>query len=702
MDATDPLTTESEQDVRRRPAWVAFLARMPFTLSVVGVMLVLGVVTGALWTPFEDHPWFDVVAFGAPAFAEGHWWTPVTGSFFALLPAEYVAVAGVFLLLVGWTEIRLGTRRTAIATVVTQLVGVVGTAGGLALLTRTDWGWAQRTASELDVGFSAGTVGATTVLVLSLAQPWRFRASAVLTVYILGALVVWGGIADVEHLIGWLAGLLLARPLLGARLDRRTTTGRMQTARVNAAGYFAISALLVLLGTFASDSGGPLGTFGGEDWPSGLVSVTVDLVLALGLLRGRRSWWRLAVLLTALSFVLEVLAAVAAAAFDRHDLPLVVLMLLLDGGALALLVVRRSAFGNRRHARPGTGDTIDQQAAQDALRRFGAAQRLSWMTTWDGNDRWSPVGLDGYVAHQVHAGVAVALTDPVGDGPAGRAELVDAFVESAREAGLGSCFFSAGPELAALAADRGWTVVTVAQEAVIDLPGLEFRGKKWQDVRTAVNQAAKQGVSHRLVTLAEEPADVQDQVRAISEAWLGDSDLPEMAFTLGGVREAMDPAVRVGLAVDEDGRVHGVTSWLPVHAPGGEVVGWTLDVMRRAPESFRYTMELLIASALTAFRDEGALTASLSGSPLAHGDDTTAGGIGSVLDQLAATLEPLYGFDSLHRFKKKFQPRDVPLSLVVPEPATLPLVGLALLRCYLPDARARDLLGAARSSRSSG
>jgi phosphatidylglycerol lysyltransferase len=683
--------------------WSSRLGRMvrrvPFTLSVVGLMLALGIVTGALWSPFEDHPWFDDVAFGAPAFAEGRWWTPVTGSFFALVPAEYLPVAGVFLLLVGWAETRVGTRRAAIAAVATQLTGVVGTAGVLALLSRTGWDWAVRTAAELDVGFSAGVVGATTVAVLSLAQPWRFRASALLTVYVLGALIVWGGIADVEHVVGWVAGLVIARPLLGARYDRRTTVGRVQRARVNASGWFAISALLVVLGAFASRTGGPLGTLGDESWPSGLVSVTIDLVLAVGLLRGRRSWWRVAVVLTVLSVLLELLGAIGAAFVDRQALPLLVLMLLLDGGALVLLIARRSAFRNRRRARLTTEAGIDADGARAAIRQLGSEQRLSWMTTWTGNERWAPGEPAGFVAHQVHAGVAVALTDPVGDGPDGRAELVDEFVEAARDAGLGSCFFSCGPEVADLAAARGWTVVTVAQEAVVDLPDLEFRGKKWQDVRTALNQAAKQGVSHRLVTLADEPPEVLDQVRAISEAWLGDSDLPEMAFTLGGVREALDPAVRVGLAVDDAGRVHGVTSWLPVHAPGGAVTGWTLDVMRRAPDSFRYTMELLIASALATFRDEGAQTASLSGSPLAHGDDASTGSLGAVLDQLSATLEPLYGFTSLHRFKQKFQPRDVPLSLVVPEPATLPLVGLAVVRGYLPDARARDLVAAARSSR---
>ncbi|MFE5307179.1 bifunctional lysylphosphatidylglycerol flippase/synthetase MprF [Isoptericola sp. NPDC056605] len=696
--ATDEAATPSTASPTLRLLRTA--RRVPFTLGVVALMLVLGVVTGALWSPFEDHPWFDDVAFGAPAFADGRWWTPATGSLFALEPWEYVSVAGVFLLLVGWTELRLGTRRAVVTAVTCQLVGVVGTAGGLALLARTGWDWAEHLARVLDVGFSAGVVGAVTVTALSLAPPWRFRASALIAIYVLAALVIWGGIADVEHVVGWIAGLVVARPVLGARLGRRTRAGRLQRDRATAAGYFAISALLVVLTSFAAGPReGPLGEVGSGSWPTGVLAVAVDLVLAVGLLRGRRSWWRLAVVLTLLGVVGEALFALAASLVLPDELPLVLLMLLLDLGALALLVVRRSSFRARRHARPSTGARLDQDDARATLRRLGAGQRLAWMTTWDGLERWAPEGQDGYVAYQAHAGVVVVLTDPVGDGPDGRAELVDAFVGAASTAGAGSCFFSASEEVASIGRARGWTLVPVAQEAVIDLPGLEFRGKKWQDVRTALNQAAKQGMEHRLVRLVDEPPETLAQVRAISEAWLGDSDLPEMAFTLGGVREALDPEVRVGLAVDGDGRVHGVTSWLPVHAPDGQVVGWTLDVMRRGPDSFRYTMELLIASALTTFRDEGALEASLSGSPLARGEHPSPGGLDAVLDRLAERLEPLYGFESLHRFKMKFQPRDAPLYLVVTEPATLPLVGLALVRCYLPDVHARELVAAARSSR---
>lgn len=180
--------------------------------------------------------------------------------------------------------------------------------------------------------------------------------------------------------------------------------------------------------------------------------------------------------------------------------------------------------------------------------------------------------------------------------------------------------------------------------------------------------------------------------------------MPEMGFTLGGVDEALDPQVRVGLAVDADSTVHGVTPWMPVHRSGsGEPIGWTLDVMRKLPGGFRYSMEYLISSACMAFKDEGCQLVSLSGAPLARagaGDSAMdRGPLDGFLDRLGSRLEPHYGFRSLHAFKAKFQPQFNPLFLVFPDEAALPRIGMALSRAYLPDAGLRDLVSLACAGR---
>ncbi|GAY10834.1 bifunctional lysylphosphatidylglycerol flippase/synthetase MprF [Pseudonocardia sp. N23] len=301
------------------------------------------------------------------------------------------------------------------------------------------------------------------------------------------------------------------------------------------------------------------------------------------------------------------------------------------------------------------------------------------------------------IAYQSHAGVAIGLGDPIG--PAGsHDEAVAAFSRMADRAGLVPCMFSVGDATAAAAEAIGWQHVQVAEDTLIDLPGLAFTGKPWQNVRSAINRAKKEQIEFRMVTLADEPWSVVERVRGMSEEWVGDKSLPEMGFTLGGVDEALDRAVRVGIAQDSHGVLHGVTSWLPVYGPDGRVRGRTLDVMLRRPDGFRPVVEFLIAQSCASFRDDGVEIVSLSGAPLARAEgEGPVHGLAKVLDQIGDVLEPLYGFRSLHAFKAKFQPRYEAMHLVYRDEADLARIGIAITRAYLPDTPVHELVKLTRT-----
>src|SRR5690349_14402237 len=128
------------------------LAQVPFTLAVGGLVLLLGVVTGALWNPLVGRPLLDDVAYGLPALQEGRWWTPLTGLFFAQAPAQYVATLGSFLVLCGFAEFRLGTRRVIPVALGTQLAATLGAAALLAAGSGHGWAWADATAQVRDLG----------------------------------------------------------------------------------------------------------------------------------------------------------------------------------------------------------------------------------------------------------------------------------------------------------------------------------------------------------------------------------------------------------------------------------------------------------------------------------------------------------------------------------------------------------------------
>jgi len=342
--------------------------------------------------------------------------------------------------------------------------------------------------------------------------------------------------------------------------------------------------------------------------------------------------------------------------------------------------------------RPRFDETSADAARARALLIARGGSDLGWITTWSGHHYWFGPDDRTAVAYRVIGSVALTTADPIGDGT-DQPETIREFHAFCRQRGWTPAFYSVTEETRSAAEVLGWSSVQVAEETVLPLDGLEFTGKKWQDIRTALNKAEKEGITAEWLDYRSAPLALTDQIRAISEEWVADKGLPEMGFTIGGMAELADGAVRCLVAVDAERTVHGITSWLPVYRDGA-VAGWTLDFMRRrSAGGFRGATEFLIASAARDLRDEGYGFLSLSGAPLAqveHPENGPAGRLQRVLDLAGRTLEPVYGFRSLLAFKAKFQPRYEPLYLTYPDPVALPAIGLAIGRAYLPDLTTRQ------------
>jgi hypothetical protein len=698
-------------------------SRLPLTSILVVATLALSVWTRSLWDALLDRQLNDSVSYGLPAFEQGSWSTVLTGAFFAARPYQYVPILLGLVVFGGFAEWRLGTLRYAVALFSCHVVAVLGAAGLLWLTRDHGYAWTTHLAAVRDAGPSAGFLGAAAAGSVTLSPPWRGRVRALLGAYVVLFVIHMGALADLEHVLGVGFGLLLGPILVGRApcLTFRHLTRR--DFRLLASGFFVIAAVEVALRPFTTADGPFAVTMSPEaraaeladtDVLLGILQIVLWLWLARSLYKGRRLAWRWAVGLLLAVMVIQVLNLGYMIAMGEQGLLAAGWELFGNGLGLSVCFVGRHAFRNPspRRARRTSGSILapaddDQRSrATQLLRQQGTVNRLAWMTTWPENRWFTPASVAGYVAYRVHAGVAVGLCDPVASAEEDRSMLLGAFANAVHAQGLVPCLFTVTAEASRHARAQGWHSLQVAEEAWIDLPTLDFVGKAWQDVRTALNQAAKLGIRFRIGPLKDMPRGMQMQVKAISSEWVEDKGLPEMGFTLGGVDEALDPHVRVGLAIDGDATVHGVTSWMPFHASGGgNPAGWTLDVMRRLPGGFRYSMEFLIASACLAFKEEGCALVSLSGAPLARtrpsaGDESLDRGTLDVfLDRLGESLEPYYGFRSLHAFKSKFQPRHEPLYLVFPDEAALPRIGLALSRAYLPDAGMRDLVVLARSGR---
>lgn len=666
---------------------------MPAALSLVTVILIVGVVGQGLWTPAADQPWFDAVAYGLPALQEGRWWTPITGTFFVVMPWVYVptmlCLAGVALL-----EWHRGTRVAMLWFWGGQLFGILISALFLLLASMLPWPWAVQLAGDLDVGASAGAMACVAVCVGLFTSPWRQRLWLAVFAYCALGLLFVGTLADLEHAFAVALAFAVTRSL------------RIQLASVRERRLLAFTASLTMgaiqILTLVIPTDGPFGPTAALDgpWIQVVVDLAIILLVSYGLRLGRHWAWVLTVVWAALNvalsgfYVVVVIVDPADAQLQWGDTDVAIATSVLWLTYLVYLVTTRRAFRSRRR-RPLGSRAADREHApttDDAraiIMRDGGGT-LSWMSTWEGIEYFRTT--EGLVPYQRHAGVAIVLADPLGPSSAAKAS-VEEFVEAAEHSGLIPCFFSASDRTRD-AMPQGWRSLVIGDDTIVDLPGLAFTGKPWAHVRTALNRAEREGVSFRMTTLADESWGVRQQLLAISESWVGEKGLPEMRFTLGTLQEAADPAVRLALAVSSAGDVEGFLSWLPVYGPGGEHRGWTLDLMRRREGGFPAVMEFLIGASARVFAEEGAQILSLSGAPLAHEARDDEGRIAQLLAKLGGILEPVYGFRSLHRFKLKFNPRYEPIHLLYRDEGDLARIAPALVRAFLPDATLRQFAAA--------
>jgi lysylphosphatidylglycerol synthetase-like protein (DUF2156 family) len=361
--------------------------------------------------------------------------------------------------------------------------------------------------------------------------------------------------------------------------------------------------------------------------------------------------------------------------------------------ACALVVLLLPALHEARPVRQRPAADVDPMPGM--LQRHGGGS-LGWQRTWPGLSTWTSRSGEVAIGYRPVSGVAIVLGDPVGPVDRWPAAVAE-FRRFCLYAGWTVCWYAVTDAFRD-GCGSGWRTLQIGEDAVLALGALEFRGKAWQDVRTARNHALRDGVVMHSVAMDEVPEALRAQILEVSRGWADEKPLPEMGFTLGTVDHARDPEMRTHIAVDGAGVVHGVTTWLPVHRDG-VVVGWTLDVMRRRIGGFRPVIEFLIAETALLFQAEGYQTLSLSVAPLARCHGAAAGetALDHLLDRFSRLLEPCYGFRSLLDFKRKFHPRFSPVYLGYADELDLTEISMAIGKAYLPHLTPRQGLRVVRA-----
>lgn len=343
-------------------------------------------------------------------------------------------------------------------------------------------------------------------------------------------------------------------------------------------------------------------------------------------------------------------------------------------------------------------ESVDDERYRGLLRVHSGT--MGFLGTWAGNRHWFTPDGRGGIAYRVVSGFAISVGDPVGEGPDA---VVRGFVDHCDRQGLSPVLYSVHDETLRSTRALGWSDMPVAEETVVPLERFSLDGKAWAKVRQPYRRADRDGLHAEWTRWVDLTPGMSAQLDALSEQWIAEKALPEMGFTLGGVEELRDPDTALMLAIGPQGELQAITSWLPVHE-GGELVGWTLDFMRRADGSMPGVMEFLLASAALRMKAEGLAFMSLSGAPLAQTLEADAAGgeskgMRGLLTWLGGVLEPAYGFRSLLSFKAKFHPDRLAMHMAYPDAAQLPGIGMAIGRAYLPHVTPPEYVALVRALR---
>jgi phosphatidylglycerol lysyltransferase len=294
------------------------------------------------------------------------------------------------------------------------------------------------------------------------------------------------------------------------------------------------------------------------------------------------------------------------------------------------------------------------------------------------------------VAYSVRGRTAVALGDPICP-PGHTSRAVADFRAFCDRQGWISAFYQV--EDKSPYGELGFKMVPIGSDAIVVTRSFTLDGKDRAALRYAVHRSERHGIHCEFHPAPSAWEAVRPDLLEVSGSWLGGGKGPELGFSLGTLATLRDPAITVGIAYDAAHRLQAFVSWLPVAGRHG----WTLDLMRRRPDSPRGVMELLIVRSIEEASNRQLDEVSLGLAPFAITSDDSNRLPDRALRSVYGRLDRFRRSRSLRQFKSKFAPVWEDRYLAVPTAVALPEVLIALLRAHLPALSPLSLgLGASR------
>jgi lysyl-tRNA synthetase class 2 len=258
------------------------------------------------------------------------------------------------------------------------------------------------------------------------------------------------------------------------------------------------------------------------------------------------------------------------------------------------------------------------------------------------------------VLYRVEIGVCLASGDPIGDRDSWPAAIA-AWQRIAEDHGWSQAVMGSS-EAGAHAYERaGLTAIQLGDEAIIETHGFTLRGPDMHVVRQAVRRVERLGFTARIRRHGSVGADDMAQVIECAERWRGDETERGFSMALGRLGDPADNACVLVEALDADGELRALLSFVP-WGP----TGLSLDLMRRDPTAPNGVIELMVSELTRRGPELSVMRVSLNfavfRAAFEEGNRIGAGPILRAWRRLLILLSRWWQLEALYRSNVKFSP----------------------------------------------
>ncbi|MGI8760634.1 MAG: phosphatidylglycerol lysyltransferase domain-containing protein [Jatrophihabitantaceae bacterium] len=257
------------------------------------------------------------------------------------------------------------------------------------------------------------------------------------------------------------------------------------------------------------------------------------------------------------------------------------------------------------------------------------------------------------VGYRVRLRTAVASGDPIGN-PDGWAAAIEAFVHSAHARNLRVAVLGAGERARSMWASYQLSSVAIGRDVVVQRDQFSVQGRRYRNLRQAVQRSRNAGVTVEFYREAELPAGVLRDLRAVIRTTRR-KDSRGFSMILGRLFDGEQPDAVVVVARDAGARLVAAHRYLWA---GKQDL--SLDLPIRALGAPNGVDERLIAEVVRWGAEHGVQRVSLAFAPFPDlfGNRHHLGVLGRLAYGAVHLIDPMLRVERLYRYLRKFDAFD--------------------------------------------